>query len=98
MEVRTSRFGTVNISDDRVITFPKGLLGFAECKRCASLEPAEDACFFWLQSGRTRIWHRSDDRVPEYRCRSGPSRWQLGLARLDDAQSRPWSSARSIAS
>lgn len=50
MEVRTSRFGTVNIADDRVITFQKGLLGFAECKRFCLLEPAEDACFFWLQS------------------------------------------------
>ena len=50
MQVRTTRFGTIEIAEDRVITFPKGLLGFAEFKRYCLLEPADDACFFWLQS------------------------------------------------
>jgi flagellar assembly factor FliW len=50
MDVRTTRFGNVEIAEDRVITFPKGLLGFSEHKRFCLLEPAEDACFFWLQS------------------------------------------------
>jgi flagellar assembly factor FliW len=50
MEVRTTRFGTVDIAEERVITFPRGLLGFAEHKRYCLLEPAEDSCFFWLQS------------------------------------------------
>ncbi len=50
MEVRTARFGTVNIAEDRVINFPKGLLGFANHTRFCLLEPSDDACFFWLQS------------------------------------------------
>lgn len=50
MEVRTTRFGNVTIAEDRVITFPKGLLGFAAHTRYCLLEPSEDACFFWLQS------------------------------------------------
>lgn len=50
MDVKTSRFGTVSIDQDRVITFPKGLLGFPEQTRFCLLEPADDACFFWLQS------------------------------------------------
>ena len=50
MHVRTTRFGELEIADERVIHFPKGLLGFAEHKRYCLLEPAEDACFFWLQS------------------------------------------------
>ncbi len=50
MDVRTTRFGTVTIAEDRVITFPKGLLGFTGHTRFCLLEPAEDACFFWLQS------------------------------------------------
>lgn len=50
MEVRTTRFGVIEIAEDRVITFPKGLLGFAESRRYCLLEPGEDACFFWLQS------------------------------------------------
>jgi flagellar assembly factor FliW len=40
----------VDIADDRVITFPRGLLGFSEHKRFCLLEPAEDSAFFWLQS------------------------------------------------
>lgn len=52
MEVRTSRFGTVEIAEDRVITFPRGLLGFQRHQRYCLLIPGENeqACFFWLQS------------------------------------------------
>jgi len=50
MQVQTSRFGTLSIPEDRVINFPKGLLGFGEHRRFCVLEPADDACFFWLQS------------------------------------------------
>jgi len=50
MIVRTTRFGDVDIAEDRVITFPKGLLGFADNKRYCLFEPNEDACFYWLQS------------------------------------------------
>ncbi len=50
MQVRTTRFGNLEISDDRVITFPKGLLGFTQQTRFCLLEPGDDAVFFWLQS------------------------------------------------
>ncbi|MEM8834732.1 MAG: flagellar assembly protein FliW [Planctomycetota bacterium] len=49
MEVQTTRFGTIEIAEDRVIEFPKGLLGFNEHKRYCLLQPNEEACFFWLQ-------------------------------------------------
>ncbi len=49
MNVQTSRFGQVEIAEDRVVTFPKGLLGFQEQKRYCLLRPNDDACFFWLQ-------------------------------------------------
>ena len=49
MEVRTTRFGTLEIAEDRVIQFSKGLLGFSQFKRYCLLEPNDDACFFWLQ-------------------------------------------------
>ncbi len=49
MEVQTTRFGTVEIAEDRVITFPKGLLGFGQQTRFCLLQPTDDACFFWLQ-------------------------------------------------
>ncbi len=50
MEVRTTRFGVIDIAEDRVITFPRGLLGFPQHQRFCLLEPGDDACFFWLQS------------------------------------------------
>ena len=49
MEVATTRFGTVEIAEDRVITFPRGLLGFQQQRRFCLLQPNDDACFFWLQ-------------------------------------------------
>lgn len=50
MEVKTTRFGVITIPDDRVITFPKGLLGFPTQKRYCLLEPGNDTVFFWLQA------------------------------------------------
>ena len=50
MDVRTTRFGDIEIAEDRVITFPSGLLGFPEMTRYCLLQPGDDACFFWLQS------------------------------------------------
>lgn len=91
MQVRTSRFGTIEIAEDRVITFPKGLLGFAEYKRYCLLEPADDACFFWLQSldDPTLAFVVTDPSffITEY---SVPIRddqmTELKLPRLEDAQ------------
>lgn len=50
MEVQTVRFGTIEIAEDRVITIPRGLLGFQQFKKYCLLQPSDDACFFWLQS------------------------------------------------
>ncbi|MCW5756867.1 MAG: flagellar assembly protein FliW [Phycisphaeraceae bacterium] len=50
MQIKTTRFGVVEIADDKVMTFAQGLLGFPDHRRYCLLEPGEDACFFWLQS------------------------------------------------
>lgn len=91
MQVRTTRFGTIDIADDRIIVFPKGLLGFAEHRRYCLLEPAEDSCFFWLQSidDPTLAFVVTDPSffVPDF---SVPIRaeqmGELGLSKLEDAQ------------
>ncbi len=91
MNVRTTRFGDVEIAEDRVITFPKALPGFPDRHRFCLLEPNEEACFFWLQSlDDTSLafvvtdpgWFFKDYSVP---VRSEQMQ-DLGLARLDDAQ------------
>ena len=50
MVIQTSRFGTLTVEDDRVMTFPHGLLGFPEQGRFALIQTGEENYFFWLQS------------------------------------------------
>ncbi len=56
MQIQSSRFGWLSVDDDRVITFPRGLLGFPDHTRFALLPTAPsgtgpaDGCFLWLQS------------------------------------------------
>ncbi len=91
MNVETTRFGVVNVDEDRIITFSVGLLGFSSFKKYALLQPHDDAVFFWLQSVE----------APELAfVVTDPSLWvkdyvvairreqmeELGLARLEDGQ------------
>ena len=50
MEIDTTRFGRMEVDDQRIITFPKGLLGFPECERFALIQTGDENYFFWLQS------------------------------------------------
>lgn len=91
MDVRTTRFGTVSIAEDRVITIPQGLLGFPAAKRFCLLEPGDDACFFWLQSLEepSLAFVVTDPSlfVPEYSVPIRPEQVSgLGLDSLEDAQ------------
>lgn len=91
MEVRTTRFGIIEIADDRVITFPKGLLGFSQQTKFCLLEPGDDACFFWLQSTEepSLAFVVTDPSlfVSDYAVPIRPEQMtDLKLAKLDDAQ------------
>ena len=89
MQVRTTRFGTVEIAEDRVICFPKGLLGFSEFRKYCLLEPAEDSAFFWLQSldDPSLAFVVTDPSfVPDYSVPDPVGAdGDLGLSRLEDA-------------
>lgn len=50
MTVHTSRFGVISITDQDVIHFPEGLLGFNELHRFVLLDDPTDEIFAWLQS------------------------------------------------
>jgi flagellar assembly factor FliW len=50
MIVQTSRFGTVEVDQERVITFGRGILGFPKYKNYVLIQPEPDATFYWLQS------------------------------------------------
>jgi flagellar assembly factor FliW len=49
-QCRSSRFGTLEIHDDSVLTFPSGLLGFPQSRRYVILDHDTEAPFKWLQS------------------------------------------------
>jgi flagellar assembly factor FliW len=91
MNVHTTRFGTVEVQDDRLITFPTGLLGFSSYQRFALLQPDEEGIFFWLQSIETpdlafvvtdpTLW------VPEFQATIRREQMDdLQLQSLEDAQ------------
>ena len=91
MDVRTTRFGVIQIAEDRVITFPKGLLGFPAARRYSLLEPGDEACFFWLQSldDPALAFVVTDPAlfVPDYSVPIRPEQMaDMKLARLEDAQ------------
>ncbi len=50
MELETLRFGKIKIQDDKIIHFPKGILGFSDQKDFILFPHSEDSPFFWLQS------------------------------------------------
>jgi len=50
MEIETTRFGRLWVDDERIMTFPRGLLGFPNHERFALIQTGEENYFFWLQS------------------------------------------------
>jgi flagellar assembly factor FliW len=50
MEIQSTRFGRLDIDDERVMTFPHGLLGFPDHARFALIQTSDENYFFWLQS------------------------------------------------
>ncbi len=50
MDIQTTRFGTITVQDDKIITFPKGILGFSQNKRFILFPHTEGSPFYWLQS------------------------------------------------
>jgi len=48
MVVQSTRFGTMNVSAESLLTFPSGLLGFPEWTRYVILDHDTDAPFKWL--------------------------------------------------
>lgn len=53
MLVRTKYFGDVDLSDDKIITFNDGIMGFEECKKYTiiyDLDSSDEPKISWLQS------------------------------------------------
>jgi len=50
IELETARFGTIQVAEDALFTFPMGMLGFARHKKYVIVDHREDSPFKWLQS------------------------------------------------
>ncbi len=50
MEIESTRFGRLEVDNERIITFPNGLLGFPDHARFALIQTGEENYFFWLQA------------------------------------------------
>ena len=50
MKCRSTRFGSFDVSDDSIVRFPAGLLGFPESRQYVILDHDTEAPFKWLQS------------------------------------------------
>jgi flagellar assembly factor FliW len=50
MLISTSKFGSVEIDDAKIIVFKKGLLGFEDYKEYAIINTQNSNPFYWLQS------------------------------------------------
>jgi flagellar assembly factor FliW len=50
VKVETTRFGTIEVPREKVITMARGMLGFPEVKRYCIIKHKEDSPFFWYQA------------------------------------------------
>src|SRR5215217_4073697 len=50
MIVQTSRFGSVEVDAERIISFARGILGFPKYRQYVLIQPEADSTFYWLQS------------------------------------------------
>lgn len=50
MKIETTRFGTVEVSEDSILKMPDGMLGFPSCKRYVLLHDGTNTPFKWLQA------------------------------------------------
>lgn len=50
MKINTSKFGETEIEENKIIEFPRGILGFETNKRFSIIKTEEDVSLYWLQS------------------------------------------------
>jgi len=91
MKIDSSRFGEIEVEDARLITFPKGLLGFPKYTRYVLIEAGQDSYFWWLQSVEVPdlAFVVTDPSlfVPTYKVPIRPEQMDaMGIETLDDAQ------------
>ncbi len=91
MIIQTSRFGQLEVDEQRLISFESGMLGFPNYTRYALVQTGEDSGFYWLQSVDCAelAFVVTDPRlfVPDYRAPiKAEDLARLGLEGVEGAQ------------
>ena len=50
MLVETTRFGSISVSEEDIVSFPEGMLGFSKIDKYVLVERVDDSLFLWLQA------------------------------------------------
>ncbi len=50
MKIQTTRFGTIDVAEEEVISLPDGMLGFSDCERFVLIPDEMGEPFQWMQS------------------------------------------------
>ena len=50
MTIRTSRFGEIEVSEESLLTFPSGIVGFPAVQQFVVLDVADDCQYQWFQA------------------------------------------------
>jgi flagellar assembly factor FliW len=50
MKIQTTRFGTIDVKEEQVLTLVEGMLGFSECNRYVLMDDEIGEPFMWMQS------------------------------------------------
>lgn len=91
MIIQTSRFGTMEVDERRLITLEAGILGFPAFKRYALIQTGQESGFYWLQGVDCAelAFVVTDPRlfVPDYRVpiKAEELAW-IGLDSVEGAQ------------
>jgi len=91
MLINSPRFGTIEVDEEAVITFPEGLLGFRDFKHYYFHEPAPGTAFKWMQCVDTPAlgFVVTDPRIfkPDYRVKAAPSQLEcIEIEKSEDAR------------
>jgi flagellar assembly factor FliW len=91
MEVKTTRFGFIEVNEKRLLSFPLGVLGFPENKRFVLVQTNDEGNFFWLQAvDQANLAFVVCDPllfVPDYQVPVKTEEFRnIALENMDDAQ------------
>jgi flagellar assembly factor FliW len=93
MLIQSPRFGPIEVSEERIVTFPEGLLGFRDFKGYYFHEPAPGAALKWMQCVEVPAlgFVVTDPRLfkPDYTVSVAPAQLE-GLEMEDPGDSEVW--------